>query len=237
MSGDVLSRRISEGTGVALFGVALFWLIAIATYDAADPVWFFKTGGQTVPANLAGRVGAFLAELSHQLLGFAAILVPVTLGALGWHAFWCRPITASYTRFVGLGLMFICTSAFLSLALGSSPATGRAFDAGGILGGLFAAGLSAYFNHAGSLVVVLTLLCLSITLSTQASLGRGFARAGRDGRRSRQERQQLDSSLADRTRQGAPAQGRPEQASGEEGRVHRANGDPGEERNSGRSAP
>ena len=179
MSGDVLSRRISEGTGVALFGAALFWLIAIATYDAADPVWFFKTGGQMVPANLAGRVGAFLAELSHQLLGFAAILVPVTLGALGWHAFWCRPITASYTRSVGLGLMFICTSAFLSLALGSSPATGRAFDAGGILGGLFAAGLSAYFNHAGSLVVVLTLLCLSITLSTQASLGRGFARAGR----------------------------------------------------------
>ena len=178
MSGDILSRRISECTGVALFGMALFWLIAIATYDAADPVWFFKTGGQALPANLGGQVGAFVAELSHQVLGFAALLVPLTLGALGWHAFWCRPITASYARLAGLGLLFIGTAAFLSLALGSPEASGRSFDAGGILGGLFATGLSDYFNRAGSLVVVLTLLCLSIILSTQTSLGHGFTRGG-----------------------------------------------------------
>ena len=179
MSAEVLSRRISELTGVALFGAALFWLIAIVTYDVADAVWFFKTGGQMPPANLAGRVGAFLAELSHQVIGFAALLVPVTLGVLGWHAFWCRPISAGYTKVVGLGLMFVCASAFLSLALGSPETGGRSFEAGGVLGGLFATGLSDYFNHAGSLVVILTLLCLSIMLSTQASLGHGSARAGR----------------------------------------------------------
>ena len=179
MSGDVLSRRISESTGVALFGLALFWLIAIATYEAADPVWFFKTGGQTQATNLGGQVGAFLAELSHQVFGFAAALVPVTLGALGWHAFWCRPITAGYTRLAGFGLLFICAAAFLSLSLGSPEATGRSFDAGGVLGGLIATGMADYFNHAGSLVVVLTLLCLSIILSTQASLGHGITHGGR----------------------------------------------------------
>ncbi|MXY24607.1 MAG: hypothetical protein F4Y45_08810 [Acidobacteria bacterium] len=179
MSGDVLSRRISECTGVALFGLALFWLIAIATYEAADPVWFFKTGGQTQATNLGGQVGAFLAEVSHQVFGFAAVLVPVTLGALGWHAFWCRPISAGYMRLAGVGLLFICTAAFLSLSLGSPETTGRSFDAGGILGGLIATGMADYFNHAGSLVVVLTLLCLSIILSTQASLGHGFTHGGR----------------------------------------------------------
>ena len=179
VSGEVLSRRISELTGVALFGSALFWLIAIVTYDAADAVWFFKTGGQMPPANLAGRVGAFLAELSHQVVGFAALLVPVTFGVLGWHAFWCRPISAGYTKVVGLGLIFVCTAAFLSLTLGSPETGGRSFEAGGILGGVFATGLSNYFNHAGSFVVILTLLCLSIILSTQASLGHGFTRTGR----------------------------------------------------------
>ena len=179
MSGDVLSRRISECTGVALFGLAVFWLIAIATYEAADPVWFFKTGGQTQATNLGGQVGAFLAELSHQVFGFAAVLVPMTLGALGWHAFWCRPITAGYMRLTGVGLLFICTAAFLSLSLGSPETTGRSFDAGGVLGGLIATGMADYFNHAGSLVVVLTLLCLSIILSTQASLGHGFTHGGR----------------------------------------------------------
>ncbi len=178
MSGDVLSRRISEGVGIALFGAALFWLIAIVTYEATDPVWFFKTGGQTPPMNLAGPVGAFLAELSQQAFGFSAVLVPITLGTLGWHAFWCRPITAGYTRLAGLGLMFACAAALLSLALGAAEATGRSFEPGGMLGGWFATGLSGYFNYAGALVVVVTLLFLSIILSTQASLGQWFAQGG-----------------------------------------------------------
>ena len=66
MSGTTLSRRVNEFLGVVLFATALFWLIALATYDPADPVWFFSTGGQEPPANFAGRVGAFLAELSYQ---------------------------------------------------------------------------------------------------------------------------------------------------------------------------
>ena len=48
--------------GVALFAVALIWLIALASYDPNDPVWFFSTGTHDMPANFAGRVGAFLAR-------------------------------------------------------------------------------------------------------------------------------------------------------------------------------
>ena len=72
-SGSALSRRVSEVVGVALFAVALIWLIALASYDPNDPVWFFSTGTHDAPANFAGRVGAFLAELSFQLLGYALV--------------------------------------------------------------------------------------------------------------------------------------------------------------------
>ena len=51
---------MSEFLGVTLFATALVWLIALVTYNAADPVWFFNTGGQAPPANFIGRVGAFL---------------------------------------------------------------------------------------------------------------------------------------------------------------------------------
>ena len=47
MAGSVLSRRLSEFIGVALFALALLWLIALASYSPADPVWFFNTGGAT----------------------------------------------------------------------------------------------------------------------------------------------------------------------------------------------
>ena len=179
MSSTAVSRRLSEFVGVAFFAVALVWLIALTTYDAADAVWFFNTGGQAPPANFVGRVGAFLAEMSFQTFGFASYLVPMLLVVLGWHYFWCRTIEAAYTKAVGLVLLFACTASFLSLAFGTLQASGKAFRAGGYLGEWLAATLAAYLNRTGSSIVILTLLLLSVILATQFSFGRLFARTGR----------------------------------------------------------
>ncbi len=53
------------------------------------------------PANFAGRIGAFIAELSYQLLGYSAYLVPLVLVVIGWHYFWCRALDAAYTKLLG----------------------------------------------------------------------------------------------------------------------------------------
>ena len=180
-----LSRRVSEFLGVALFALALVWLIALATYSAADAVWFFNTGGRVPPANFVGRVGAFLSEVSFQIFGFASYLVPILLVVLGWYYFWCRAIEAAYTKFVGLALMFGCTASFLSLAFGSVDVSRKAFRSGGYLGQWLAGVLAEYLNRTGSIIVILTLLFLSVILSTQFSFGRLFSQA------------------ADRVRQGA----------------------------------
>ena len=95
MASAALSRRVSEFVGVALFAAALIWLISLASYSASDPVWFFNTGSELAPANFAGRVGAFLAELSFQLLGYSAFLGPLVLVVIGWHYFWCRAVDAA----------------------------------------------------------------------------------------------------------------------------------------------
>ena len=87
---STLSRRISEFVGVALFALALIWLISLVTHDPTDPVWFFTTGASHPPANFVGRVGAFLSELSFQLLGYAAYVIPAVIGVAGWHYFWCQ---------------------------------------------------------------------------------------------------------------------------------------------------
>ena len=80
---STLSRRISEFVGVLFFALALMWLIALATYNPTDPAWFFNTGSTLPAANLAGRAGAFLAELSFQLVGYAAYLCPLMAAILG----------------------------------------------------------------------------------------------------------------------------------------------------------
>ena len=85
MKGSTVSRRVREFVGVALFAAALIWIISLASYEPNDPVWFFSAGLHTAPANFAGRVGAFLAELSFQLVGYAAYLIPAFLVVTGWH--------------------------------------------------------------------------------------------------------------------------------------------------------
>jgi S-DNA-T family DNA segregation ATPase FtsK/SpoIIIE len=175
VAGSAVSRRVSEFAGVVLFALALIWFVALATYSPADPVWFFNTGSDLAPANFAGRVGAFAAELSYQLLGYAAYLIPLVLAVVGWHYFWCHVVDAAYTKLSGAALLFSCVSSFLSLAFGTLDISGKAFRAGGYVGDALASLLAAYLNRTGSIILILTLLFLSIILSTQFSFGRLFS--------------------------------------------------------------
>ena len=175
MVATTLSRRVSETVGVALFAAALVWLVSLATYDAADAVWFFNPDGATPPVNLVGRVGAFVAELSYQLVGLTAFLIPVQLIVLGWHAFWCRALGAAYAKLLGLGLMVGCSAGFLSLAYGHLTESPRPIDAGGYLGAVLTRVLAEYFNRIGSIMVIVTVMFLAVMLSTQFSLGQLFS--------------------------------------------------------------
>ena len=219
---STLSRRLSEFLGVALFAAALIWLIALVTYDASDPAWFFNTGTRLPPVNLIGRVGAFLAELSFQLVGYAAFLVPAVLAVPGWHYFWCRRLDAAYTKLVGAVLLFACLSSFLSIAFGAADVQTRSFLPGGYFGQRLSAYVAEYFNPTGSLIVILTCLFLSVILSTQFSFGRLFGaaserivagwqavgarvKAWRDDRRREKQRREVIAKHTRRAAAAAPA--------------------------------
>jgi len=178
VSGSALSRWVSEFLGVSLFAAAIFSLIALATYESTDPVWFFSTASSNPPANFAGRVGAFLAELCYQLVGFSAYLLPVVLVIVGWHYFWCRPIKAVYTKLIGMFLTVSCSSSFLALAFMGFETETRPFQPGGYLGHWLAAFSAEYLNHTGSIIVILTILFLAVLLTTQVSLSQLFSAAG-----------------------------------------------------------
>ena len=182
MGDSTFSRRISEILGVALFALALIWLISLVTYEPTDPVWFFTTESTEPPANFVGRIGAFLAELSFQLFGYASYLLPAVIAVIGWHYFWCQPPDAAYTKIVGVLLLFACSSAFLSLVFGGADVDGKTFHAGGSVGTWLAGELAEYLNRTGSVIVLATLTILSVILSTQFSFGRMFEHASRNSR-------------------------------------------------------
>jgi len=171
-SASTVSRRVSEFVGVALFAASLIWIVSLASYEPTDAVWLFSTGSHAVPLNFAGRVGAFLAEVSFQLFGYASYLIPIVMVVVGWNYFWCRKVDAPATKMTGATLLFGCLSAFLSLVFGTLEVAGKAFQAGGYVGDFMAREFSEYFNRTGSLIIVVTLIALSVILSTQFSFGR-----------------------------------------------------------------
>jgi len=203
-----------------LFAAALIWVVSLASYDPSDPVWFFSTGAHAAPANFAGRVGAFLAELSFQLFGYGSYLIPAVLVVIGWHYFWCRALDAAATKAIGAGLLVACVSAFLSLVFGNLQVAGKSFRTGGYAGEWLAKQLSDYLNRPGSLIVILTLVFLAIIMSTQFSFGRLFAalsagvrdRAQRsiasfsDWREERRREKQRRDVIAKHTKKGAVAE-------------------------------
>src|SRR5258706_5511565 len=188
-------------------------MIALASYDAADPVWFFSSGSPVAPVNFAGRVGAFLAELSFQLFGYASYVIPALLVIVGWNCFWCRAVEAAGTKATGAGLLLGCISAFMSLVFGALDVSGKAFRAGGYAGEWLARGLTEYLNRTGAILAVQTLTFLSIIAATQIAFGRFFAwahesaRAGtvraigafRDWREERRREQQRRDVVAKHT--------------------------------------
>jgi S-DNA-T family DNA segregation ATPase FtsK/SpoIIIE len=221
LRGSTVSRRVSEFVGVALFAAALIWIIALASYEPSDPVWFFSSGAHGAPANFAGRVGAFLAELSFQLFGYGAYLGPAAMVITGWNYFWCRSLDAAATKATGAAMLLACISAFLSLVVGTLEVSGKAFRAGGYAGEFLATHMSEYLNRTGSMIVILTLIFLAIILSTQFSFGRFFAAAItgirgsaarrldalREWREERRREQQRREVIAKHTKNGAVAGG------------------------------
>ena len=176
MATSWVSRRMNEFLGVASFAVALIWLIALTTYDSTDPVWFFNTGGPGSIHNFVGPVGAFLAEMSYQALGYASYLIPIVLVKIGWHYFWCESVDAGYTKLVGAFLFILCVASLLSLGSGPTDVPNTVIQPGGSAGGWLAQSLVQGLNKTGSIIFILTLMFLAIILSTQFSFGRAFSK-------------------------------------------------------------
>ncbi len=200
-----MSRRLNEFTGVACFAAALLWLVALVSYSPSDPAWFFNSVSGAAPQNFAGRVGAFMAEAGFQLIGYAAFVVPVLLGYIGWHYFWCRDVDAPYTKVIGGSLLVGSVASLLALAFSAFESSARHFRAGGVIGEAIAAGFAVYLNRTGAAILLLTVLALAVVLSTQFSFGQAFSFVAKRvrGQRSLLERFQLwrEARQRDRERQ------------------------------------
>ena len=170
-SGDFFKRRFKDLGALALGGLGVAGLMALATYRPGDPSWNSATAGG--PENLLGFPGAYYADFMLQGIGLAA-LAP-SLPPLAWSIRLIRKesVSAPWIRLVALALSVL----FLSLAaasLGHPDTWPLVGGLGGVLGdtvghrAILLANRSHPFFHIGrsglSFPVGLALLSWSMTL-------------------------------------------------------------------------
>ena len=76
-----MNRRLMEALGIACLAVAGWLILALVTFEAADPSLNYVTGGPVL--NLAGATGATVAEAILTFTGVAGLLPAVVLLAWG----------------------------------------------------------------------------------------------------------------------------------------------------------
>ena len=84
--GDYLQRGIREGAMWALVCVALYLLLALATYSPQDPAWSHVGYGDSV-TNAGGKVGAWFSDIVFYLFGVLSYLIPVMIAWSGYLIF------------------------------------------------------------------------------------------------------------------------------------------------------
>jgi S-DNA-T family DNA segregation ATPase FtsK/SpoIIIE len=181
-----VARGLRESALWVFGALALILLVALASYDSADPA--FSSTGQSGPvSNLIGPFGAWLSDLFFVLFGGPAYLFPVMLAFAGWTLFQERRSAEPFDRrtsalraagFV-LALASSCGLATLHFDAGSLP-----YSAGGQVGSLVGDGLAAALRPLGATLLLLAVWLGSVSLFTGISwidvmdrIGRGVLAA------------------------------------------------------------
>jgi S-DNA-T family DNA segregation ATPase FtsK/SpoIIIE len=165
---------LSEVSSIFIFALCLFVLIALLTYNPADPSIFSNIKGQA--HNACGRVGSSLAAVVLQGFGMGAFLLPAALFFIsaGIHK------REGFTRFIGtLGGMTVAVMAFtvfLSLHWQYWPYSGSLILTGGAFGAWVSELLVRSLNPLGSSILSICVFALAIAVSTPLSVAHFGAR-------------------------------------------------------------
>ncbi len=163
-------QRLVE-VGLILFaGAAAFMLLALLSFDPADPSWS-QTGYQTDIQNFAGPVGAEVADILFCVFGWLSYLFPPFFAFCGYMLFkrFKDLISLDYLilglRLLGLLLTVISACAISSINFDDF----YIYSSGGVVGDVIASMLLPNLNFVGSSLLLLCSFCIGLTLLTGIS--------------------------------------------------------------------
>jgi DNA segregation ATPase FtsK/SpoIIIE, S-DNA-T family len=169
------NKRLNELIGFLCIAFAVLLAAALISYSPHDPAFNVSatSAGASRVQNWIGPVGSYTADLSFQIFGFAAFLLPVAIGILGYRWLRSRAIDSQWATLVGYGLLLLSLPSLLAMV--HFPEVRGSIPAGGLLGGAVSQGLQSGFNFWGALLVALIMIVVALFLTTRFSFSGAHA--------------------------------------------------------------
>jgi S-DNA-T family DNA segregation ATPase FtsK/SpoIIIE len=156
-------RRFNEIHALFLFLLAALVLISLISYDPRD-VHFNTSFVQRPAHNYIGVFGAYLAYGLLFLVGYSAYLVPFLIFIQAVAKLSERLSQRIFFKIVGIAVLFLSSSALLSLIF--SLRSGLRFATGGVVGLYVSDFLLSIFGQVGAYIILILLSLLSIALAS-----------------------------------------------------------------------
>ncbi|MBX6314663.1 MAG: DNA translocase FtsK 4TM domain-containing protein, partial [Isosphaeraceae bacterium] len=161
-------RLVRYARGAALLFAWVFLALSLAGYDPADPPGSAADPPNAPPVNPCGPVGAVLAQVLFQTIGWGALGLLWALGVLALLIVRCRAVPEKGLRLLGIVMVLGVAAAGLGAldawrqapTLRPSPPVGS----GGYLGALAATFLWGQFGPVGMLLILVAVGLIGLAL-------------------------------------------------------------------------
>lgn len=163
-------NRLREILIIVVVGLALVFLLALASHNKLDSSWTHVGHGAT--RNLIGVVGAWVSDISFVLMGYISFILPFLIAGMAvmqWKgAANTKDITgALWFRVLGLFLFVLMATSFLSLYL--HPFSAMPAGSGGVVGAVLSTGLISAINLTGTTIFLFIGMLSGLTLCLHIS--------------------------------------------------------------------
>jgi S-DNA-T family DNA segregation ATPase FtsK/SpoIIIE len=163
-------QRILEAGLIISTAVSVFLLLALLSFDLADPSWS-QTGNINQVNNHMGAVGARAADMLLFSLGWISFGLPLVIVLLGWlifkrihHLLELDYLTLGL-RLIGALLILMSTTAITSINFDDI----YRYSSGGVIGDVIRDAMLPFFSYTGTTLILLAALFTGITLFTGIS--------------------------------------------------------------------
>ncbi|MFN3766777.1 MAG: DNA translocase FtsK [Ectopseudomonas guguanensis] len=167
-----LQYRLKEGALIALGAMCLYVLMALLTYNVADPAWDNSVQVERI-INAGGSIGAWLSSALFGALGYFAYIFPLLLAAKTWQVFRTRNQPWHWNGWLfswhSIGLVFLILSGAALGDIHFSAAAGMQGSGGGMLGASLGDLAVHALNVQGSTLLFLALFLFGLTVFTDLS--------------------------------------------------------------------